>query len=845
MRLDRWMADPDFLDSQHLLTDRGTYVVTRRPAPVGWVRREWDCWVGLAPASGAVMAGWTIVVTGLPADAEEILNLVWNFCVSRRLPFRFAPGSGIVRMLNDKTSELPEIAGLAAISARSAQATQVAGALSGMLASRPGPGMTGWRRVGRGPVHVREDTGPLIAPAPGASTAITSISPAQPARAGPDTSAAALLAALSGSAYRLDRALHEFNGGGVWLGREVASGRVVVIKYAQPWAACDSRGLDAVARLGRERAALALLAGTGLAPELIAAGEALGYQYFAETWVPGMSLARELSARYPLRRPGVSAADLAAYRDWVTEITSRAETALSALHCHGVVHGDLAPGNIIIGPGGSVTFIDFESAYGIGSGQHPAVQTLGFAAPAAVTGPDADRHSLACLRLAAFVPLTELLGRDPAKGERLITEATRLFSLPTGFASKIRGGLKPAATSCPASQATSALLSGVLAPTDPGFWLAFRDEAAAAIAESATPGRDDQLFPGGLGVQVYGGLGLAHGAAGVLYALHAAGVAIKPEHLDWLARHALAEPRLPRGLFTGTAGIAVALARLDRPDQALSLFTAEPSAARAFDLFDGLAGDLLAALYLARTCDQPRLRDHAHEVARQLASAITAGAPEPAGQCLPRKGLLGGPAGIALALVRQHEESADPALLDAAALALRRELADTTFQPGKLPSRDGRQLPVNLAYGGSGTVIALHAYLRHRRDPDFGHALREWLRACAVGYARQPGLWHGRAGRIAALTTVGEARAGPSLRDHLRMITAHALPWHGHLAFPGESPARLSMDLATGTAGILHTVGAALNQIPESLPLLGPSAGQARSRASGPASVDARGLSES
>jgi hypothetical protein len=44
----------------------------------------------------------------------------------------------------------------------------------------------------------------------------------------------------------------------------------------------------------------------------------------------------------------------------------------------------------------------------------------------------------------------------------------------------------------------------------------------------------------------------------------------------------------------------------------------------------------------------------------------------------------------------------------------------------------------------------------------------------------------------------------------------HALPFGGGIAFPGDRLLRLSMDLATGTAGALLAVGLA------SLPFLGP-----------------------
>jgi hypothetical protein len=56
----------------------------------------------------------------------------------------------------------------------------------------------------------------------------------------------------------------------------------------------------------------------------------------------------------------------------------------------------------------------------------------------------------------------------------------------------------------------------------------------------------------------------------------------------------------------------------------------------------------------------------------------------------------------------------------------------------------------------------------------------------------------------------------------IRNLAWHALPYGGGTAFPGTALLRLSMDLATGTAGVLLAVGAALHDGPVHLPLLAP-----------------------
>ena len=57
------------------------------------------------------------------------------------------------------------------------------------------------------------------------------------------------------------------------------------------------------------------------------------------------------------------------------------------------------------------------------------------------------------------------------------------------------------------------------------------------------------------------------------------------------------------------------------------------------------------------------------------------------------------------------------------------------------------------------------------------------------------------------------------MRRHMRLLSWHALPYQGCLAFPGDQLARLSTDLATGAAGILLALHAARTGAPP-LPLL-------------------------
>ncbi|GAB7185318.1 hypothetical protein ATKI12_5149 [Kitasatospora sp. Ki12] len=343
--------------------------------------------------------------------------------------------------------------------------------------------------------------------------------------------------------------------------------------------------------------------------------------------------------------------------------------------------------------------------------------------------------------------------------------------------------------------------------SDTEAWRPVLDSLADGILATATPDRTDRLFPSD--VQQFdpghGGLGLAYGAAGVLYALHACGRPAPAEHVDWLVARAAAAPDLPPGLYDGLTGIAWALARLGRREAACAMIerviAAEPPADPG--LGSGRAGLALGLLDLAEAVGRRGLATWAlalgHELARE----------EPA----PRlRGPLDGWSGQAALFLRLHGHTGDPGWLTAAETALGRELDGADIGDGMLvlvEDRYRRKLPY-LAAGGVGTA-GLIAELALRTGPDRLPArLAEALAAAALfcrpdpvtapDLVAAPGLFEGRAGLLLHLLRTGH----PAEADRqLRLLESQVMNHRGGPASPGGRSMRLSADLATGAAGIL------------------------------------------
>src|SRR5690606_35205149 len=134
--------------------------------------------------------------------------------------------------------------------------------------------------------------------------------------------------------------------------------------------------------------------------------------------------------------------------------------------------------------------------------------------------------------------------------------------------------------------------------------------------------------------------------------------------------------------------------------------------------------------------------------------------------------------------------------------------------------------------GGAGIALVADQVLAHRADPRLSEALPALARGAEPEFVIEPHLFAGRAGLLATPASLRGRRRGaegtvgegidPAVARHLARLHWHAMSYRGHIAFPGEQLRRLSMDLATGSAGILLALSAALDGNRGFLPFLAP-----------------------
>ncbi|HEY0699513.1 MAG TPA: lanthionine synthetase LanC family protein, partial [Micromonospora sp.] len=461
----------------------------------------------------------------------------------------------------------------------------------------------------------------------------------------------------------------------------------------------------------------------------------------------------------------------------------------------------------------------------------PALRNQAFAAPRDRTGFDVDRYALACLRIAFFLPLTAMLRLDVRKAVHLAEVIAENFPVPHDLLDEtVRTILGPDGTATTDSLSVRVGADDQKYPLidfDPDDWPGLRDRLARAIEISATPHREDRLFPGDIEqFRPGGGVNLAYGAAGVLWTLRGAGVPTDPEHERWLidrARNPVSGSRL--GFYDGLHGVAYALHQLGHTDEAVRLLDRcldEPWTGLNNDLTSGLSGVALNLAYFAGVTGERRYRDAARRAVELVVERLGPedSVAEVSGGRHPYAGLTRGGAGTALMLLRHYELTGDSALLDHAATALCQDLRRCVVRDeGTMEVNEGWRTMPYLAHGSVGIGLVLDQYLTHRPDDRF-RAASEAIRRCAESpFYAQSGLFAGRSGIIAYLAERGDH---DEMHRQARILGWHAMPYEGVLAFPGEQLLRLSMDLATGTAGVLFALAATRPDDPLRLPFLAP-----------------------
>jgi hypothetical protein len=844
------LADPDFYEPWDTADPGPRY--DAGPMPAGWTRWDSGAWTHWGPADPVLPdQGWKVHVSSSLPNAQSVLAVVSTACTESGVPFKHLAGrrtfllahdkhanrvqSGkfctlyppteecALRMLRRLADDLSGISGPFVLSDRRFGASECVSYRYGAFRGRTRVDAEGNHvniMMGTDGREIEDERRPAFHLPPGV------VDPFRQA----DSDAPEGPVTLNG--YTFESVLRHGNSGGAYRFR-AADGSPVFIKEAKAHNGYTSDGADAKERLNTEYLALRAIHGRepGLCPRPVELFHHWEHSYLVTEFTPGMPLYRWMVTNNPAVRVGPDAAEFAEYHRRGLALLDQLEAQLHRLHELGYVFVDLSPTNVLVDDHDRVRLIDFEAVQPIGAVRrimgtpgylHPDARSVAERDPL-----ELDRFGLAALALLLVFPVHEVAERHPAVLDHLHANLSELAPVAPRlwqWASRCHDRTEDSGLPTPRTvrEDTVAALRGLA------------DRTADTLEAMAQPDHPAWVYPTNpLGYQT-DTRAVAAGTAGVLHALHRAGRGCDPVIVGRLRAEALAAaPTSAPGLLHGSAGIACVLAELGESEAAETLLTeaaVHPLNGTSATLGGGAAGTALGLLIHHRRTGEQRWLD----LAQQLLERI------PDGDELTsrlsstnRSGLVGGRAGVALALYELYRRTGDSQLFARGMRLLREELAYAQPMPVdglgfKTTHADRRVYPYLFA-GSAGYATVLTRYLAHHPDAEFDEAtdvaldaadaLERCLRACSVRFAVFPGLFPGLAGLAVTLADAGKRLGRPELIDaaltSARGLFRYAIPREDGVGWLGEPGQRLSADLWSGSAGVLL----ALRRLTDSAPV--------------------------
>ena len=462
---------------------------------------------------------------------------------------------------------------------------------------------------------------------------------------------------------------------------------------------------------------------------------------------------------------------------------------------------DLQPRNIMVGEHDEVTLIDLELAQSCDVPSRRSMGTPGFMPPRDLSPRDHDIYALMRTAIHLFHPVTPLSSMTDG-----IWPHQRMYI-------SMHFGPEPLASILEiASLASREILTPERSRHGISSFLPSRhfDESNAnykfqllqGIASSARPNQPGKLYPGSYSqFEETGNLNVYSGAAGVGLALSRSGHAtdIARTYIAKNIDRLIADP-VP-DLMRGSLGAACFTAEVG--ELGLSKAIAENLYATRQDRFlPGLALGMLSLVTAG--VDIPGAQvEHLY----CLLGDIVENAPDSYREPVS---LFDGWAGASIALSAYGRYTGNSRWHALAARAVLNAYDRMVDGPdGSLQVDDGRRILPYLSNGSAGYLLAISMMRDDVMDPILVNAIPGLYKATQVRTCLYPGLFDGMAGLVLARTVAGRrlkgylasADGGRLMYPELR---AHTFNTHdGGLYVSGTGSRRLSVDFASGNAGII------------------------------------------
>ncbi|MFL6073611.1 MAG: class III lanthionine synthetase LanKC [Mycobacteriales bacterium] len=814
-----------------------------RPVP-GWVRREGGLWAHWSPPAGPPLPdqGWKVHVSARFDRTQQVLDAVTDLCGRHGVPYKHVRTDRLFLWLHHKHGPRVQSGKFCALYPAGVDAARaLMEALAAALDGERGPYVLTDRRFGSSGVvsyrygaftprfQLTADGGriPIVAGPDGRDLPDERLprfslpdgitDPFAPvAEAG---AAAPEPGPVSLHGYTFTRVLQFSNAGGAYRAT-AADGRAVFVKEARADNGYQWDGSAAQERLRRERDTLRALhaAVPGICPEPLDHFREWEHEFLVTELVPGIPLLSWMSRHNPVTFTDPDAAAYTAYHDRCRALLGALRDQLDRLHAAGYAFVDLNPRNVLVDSDDRPRLIDFEEARPVG-GERRRVHGAEDYLPAEARDPARfdsmaieyfDSYALAALAQLLLHPLHPVLNRNPDAAAHLAADLPAVPADLWRAAGRYRQQAGPGLLPAPEDVAAA-----------PRQWLGWLHDRIVAGLESMADPAADRPYPLGPHGFASHRHNLAYGTAGVVRALHRAGVPVHPRVVGQLLDAAITDrDALPPGLFTGTAGLAWTLADLGQLDAARDLLAdadRHPLATGGdVTLAHGTAGIALTHLALYRHDGDTGHLDRAADLLAGLPSG-----PELVAGLGPddSTGWRVGRPGIALALYYLARLTGDRDALRRGRALLLDDLDQAVEDPAGLQfrvSRKDQRAEPYLATGSAGFALVAGRYLGNPGgapggDGDGTDPLAAAYRRCLTTVRTillpvLPALFDGLSGlglvlADLAATTGDESLHAAAVRSG-RALFKYAVPRSGGICFLGLGN-RFSADLAYGSAGVL------------------------------------------
>ncbi|WP_297555730.1 class III lanthionine synthetase LanKC [uncultured Actinomyces sp.] len=807
--------------------------------PKSWDTIELPDWITYFPPSPELPnQGWKIHISATLDNAEDTLKKVAEYCFAEEVTFKHAPSANALFMKNSKYGDRGGSGKFITVFPKSDVDTHtILKDLEVLIGGRPGPYILSDLRWKQGPLFVRYGGFKMeLGPYPDGTLGPCLRNPSgdlipdirKPGAYVPDwidvpgflEEAVRIRKSgvIKNFPYRVIKALHFSNGGGVYKGEHLETGRAVLLKEARPFAGLDNSRVDAHARLERERIALETLDGLAGIPRLLEYRKGFENYFLVREFVDGDSLTSLIYKNNPLVFG--NSQSLESYAQWALDICAKTEMLIRGIHSRGIVFGDLHPNNVLVDENGDVSLIDFETSSTDTENFVQKMAAPGFGAPDGVSGFDVDWYTFGELCLSVFVPLTQLVSWHKGP-DRLLAYATDVFKLPREFADRVSGFLASPSRSLEAVEkkgvgSTTTTLS-VESLEDLDRWDI--DRIIEAIEWSSTPDRDDRLFPGDITqfAEPGGGMSFVSGAAGVLWGLKRLG-RVNQEYTEWFAQRLDRPLEISVNFAKGIAGLFYASEDLGTID--LQRFDVENMISRTIDsteisLASGAAGVGLTLL-------RHHTRGGSHVTASQIRTVSefleSQLVKEPEEKS--RTGYWQGWTGPALFFLRMHQSTNDERYLNLAYRALDRDITRLKATREHVSASSAHQVPIDtsVARGTAGMWLVGKQFGQVAAVMSDLEGDLQWLSEISANtpVVSGPSILFGLSGSLLATDHCHEVwgKYRSVALDLFRVKVGE------YQAYVGEEFLRLSMDFGTGATGVALAIKDRQQGTSESLPFL-------------------------